>query len=347
MTQERVLLGVSGGIDSAVASFMLRRKGYRVIGLHLVMTDKEYISAEQHSAEISALLSIDVHIYDARNTFKNKILDPFIESYLSGETPSPCTWCNNHIKWKILKEMASEYGCTGWATGHYCSSTEHEGRLYIKKGIDPLKDQSYYLWALGQETLKGAIMPLGGYTKEQIKEIASSELGLESIAKKRESMGLCFLGGRGYGELIESHYSDGEGDIVDKNGNIVGQHKGYPFYTLAQKKGLEIPSGMCITSIDHRRNQLIIGEATELYQSSFRVKDWSVVSRDELLGSDNVEVKVRGIGRNPEGYCNISLTEDGDLVVATETPAWAIAAGQPVVFYIGDRVIGGGYATKS
>lgn len=344
MAGERVLLGVSGGIDSGVAAYLLREQGYEVVGLHMVMVDGDMPLACERSEAIAAQLDIPVHIYDARALFRSDILDPFVDSYMRGETPSPCTWCNRVVKWRVLQEAAVLYGCTRWATGHYCQIVESGARLYVERGRDPLKDQSYYLWALDQEVLRGALMPLGGYLKSEIRQIASRIEGVASLTTKPESMGLCFLKGRGYRALIEEYHTLQCGDIVDTLGEKIGTHDGYPFYTIAQKRGLDIPKGMCVIGVDAESNRVVVGDDDQLYHRDFLLRDWVATDVDELLSSPKVEVKVRGIGRNPDGYCTV--VRRGDLLsVNCSSPAWALAVGQPAVFYIGNRVIGGGYLT--
>ncbi len=338
-----VVLGVSGGIDSAATSFMLRKMGYHVVGVHMVMTDEDMVDAKSRHKEMEALLGIEVRLYDAREQFNQEIINPFIESYLSARTPSPCTWCNRIIKWQILKDVAQELGFSKWATGHYCQIVEHSGKLYISKGVDPSKDQSYYLWALDQETLAGAIMPLGAMLKSQVRELAQEEFGLSELTKKRESMSLCFLKGKSYHSLIESQYTPTVGDIVDASGSVVGSHNGYPLYTIAQKKGLTMPSGLCVTAIDPANNRLVAGRSEDLLQKNFILDQWQATDNQELLSSSELVVKVRGIGRNPDGYCSVAIREDGGLDVCCQNDAWAVCSGQPAVFFIGDRVIGGGY----
>ncbi len=340
-----VCVGVSGGVDSAAVVMMLKEQGDEVVGLHFTV-DGSY--CEEEISELSKSLGIEIVHKDISIYFKEKIIRPFVETYMQGGAPSPCVECNSTVKWQVLMDHARSIGAHKWATGHYVQSTEHKGYIYITKGNDPLKDQSYYLWKLNQEVLRGMVVPLGGKTKEQIKEYVSSK-GYTSMATKKESMGLCFLGKGGYRELLRQEVSDIDrlsgGDIITIDGTKVGNHEGYPFYTIAQKKGLDIPKGLSVVDIDIDKNLLIVGDVSQLYTSAFTIYNYQFTDITDVLQSNNIEVKVRGIGRNPEGYCNLNIIDDTHLKVELIVgKAWAVTKSQPVVFYIGDRVVGGGYA---
>lgn len=340
-----VCVGVSGGVDSAAVVMMLKEQGDEVVGLHFTVGG-EY--CEEEMAELSKSLGIEIVHKDISVYFREKIIIPFVDTYMHGGVPSPCVECNSTVKWKVLKDHAKSIGAQRWATGHYVQSVEHNGLIYIVKGRDPLKDQSYYLWKLDQEILRGMITPLGDKTKDMIKEYVTSR-GYSSIAKKRESMGLCFLDKGGYRELLRREVEGIDnlmgGDIITSDGIKVGHHEGYPFYTIAQKKGLDIPKGLSVIDIDMASNRLTVGDVSQLYTSSFTIYDYRFTDINEALTHKNIEVKVRGVGRNPEGYCNLYVIDNKSLKVQlTSGKAWAVTRSQPVVFYIGNRVIGGGYA---
>ncbi|MFI3321660.1 MAG: tRNA 2-thiouridine(34) synthase MnmA [Rikenellaceae bacterium] len=344
---KKISVGVSGGVDSAATVLMLKELGYEVYGVRFAVNQTDYRNNLLDNSNLSERLDIEINEVDITQTFEKKIITPFIDSYLSGRTPSPCVECNCSIKWDVIEQNGAKIGAQNWATGHYARVVEHNGLYYVAKGVDPVKDQSYYLWQLSQSTLKGAIMVLGDKRKEQIKEFMFKK-GYRELSSKKESMGVCFLGRGGYKELLKSRVDNIErlegGEIVDRDGRVVGRHDGYPFYTLAQRKGLGLVRPNCVVAVDSERNRLIVGDENELYCSTFRVKNYKFVCLDEVMDSKRLEVKVRGVGWNPEGYCKVDIVDGNSLIVnLLSSRAWAVSSGQPVVFYIDDRVVGGGY----
>ncbi|MFI3315563.1 MAG: tRNA 2-thiouridine(34) synthase MnmA [Rikenellaceae bacterium] len=342
-----ISVGVSGGIDSAATVLILKNRGYDIKGV----TFKTLSDTTHDSSSILAeKLGIEIEEVDISTHFKEAIIDPFCNAYIEGLTPSPCVECNCSIKWEVIKNHALSHNATHWATGHYAQITKIDSLLYITKGVDELKDQSYYLWKLSQETLKGCVMPLGGSTKRDIIKMVSQS-NIDYLTSKSESMGVCFLGKGGYKELLKNEYPDvsklNGGLIVDRNSNILGHHEGYPFYTLAQRKGLPINKPLCVVEINRNENLIVVGERDELYSDSFFIRDYSFVAIDEAIYSRELTVKVRGIGDNPTGYCTIEILSKTQIFVRLlSDKAWALTAGQPVVFYIGDRVVGGGYIAR-
>lgn len=338
--RKSIAVGVSGGVDSAVCVMMLKKAGYRVTGVMLGM----YGDDEDAAADLSAKLEIPVIYRNVSDRFDEAVIVPFIDGLMSGATPSPCTVCNPAVKWRELKAAAEESGASMWATGHYCRITEHKGKRYVTRGVDPVKDQSYYLWRLDDELLAGACMPLGEWLKSDVKAMAA-ELGLGDIASKRESMSVCFFGSGGYASLLKERCdmnAIGEGPVCDASGRTVARHKGFPFYTIGQRRGLDIPAGTCVTRIDAAANTLYIGRPDELYTCRITLGDTSVRDADEFFSSDRMTVSVRGIGRNPEGFVNVRKDGDRVAVEMAGRGAWAVCKGQPAVFYIDDRVVGGG-----
>ncbi len=339
--KRKIVVGVSGGVDSAACVLMLKEAGYEVVGVMLSMCGNE---DERTADELSDALGVKVLWRDVRTSFEQRVIEPFIAGLLAGVTPSPCTVCNPEVKWRELVRTARQIGADRWATGHYCRVVEHDGRRYVARGADALKDQSYYLWRLDDDILSGAVMPLGDSIKSRVKDMVAAS-GLGSIASGRESMSVCFFGGGGYGHLLRQR-CDVEalrgGDVRDMTGRVVATHEGFPFYTIGQRKGLDIPRGMCVVHIDAARNTLYIGAPDSLYCQTIRLRDVVVRNDDELFGSDRLRVVVRGIGRNPEGVAQARPC-DGGIEVRLESPgAWAVCKGQPAVFYIDDRVVGGG-----
>ncbi len=332
---KKVVLGYSGGVDSAAAVALLQKLGYSVTALTLDMCGD---SALVESARISAAQAdVKFDTVNCEGLFQKEIKDYFTKEYLNGRTPAPCTRCNPHIKWRLLLEYANANNIYHLSTGHYFRVEEYNGKLYVARAADSRKDQSYYLWGLSQEVLKRALTPMAEMIKEQI----NSE-------KRKESMGVCFLKGARYSDYISEVCGNiAHGDILDKDGNLVGRHKGLAYYTVGQKRGDGIPPGSSIISIVNSRNSLIVGDNQDLYHSELYVRECNIVDEAELLESLDISILVRGIGRNPDGFASKIERIDGGFKVKLSSPAWACAAGQPVVFYRGDRVIGGGYLDSS
>ena len=325
-----VLLGFSGGIDSSAAVEELRQSGYRVVALTLDTTgDEDMVATARKQA---AQLSVEHYVKDVRADFQQKIIDYFISSYASGRTPAPCTMCNPLIKWHHLLLEADRLGIDYIATGHYFNVEECDGRYYVARALDSRKDQSYYLWGLSQEVLRRVVTPMGQKIKSDINP---------PHARSKESMGLCFLRGVGYGDFIAQNCPAAlrRGEMVNTLGEVVGTHDGIALYTIGQKRGVV---GGAVVGIDAEHNRLIVGENKDLYKATLEVGACNIVNDDELQSSPDVRVVVRGFGRNPEGFAKLIEPIEGGYRIALDDPAWAPAVGQPVVFYRGNRVLGGG-----
>lgn len=348
--KKKVYAGISGGIDSAMSVLLLQEEGFEVTGVAL-LTGTSSETETEHVRRLAGRLRIELIEEDVSVLFDRQVVRPFIRSYMAGETPSPCTVCNPAVKWETLAGIAARRGDTDamLSTGHYCRVVRGKsGLFHIARGEDRLKDQSYYLWMLRQDILSRMVLPLGDYKKQEVRR-EMTERGFSDLAVRRESMGLCFLKGKNYGEFLleqapEAGLLEG-GEITDASGNVLGLHRGYPFYTLAQRKGLGLPDRqLCVTAIDKDRNRLIVGDKNVLFTKTLILRDVRIVDPDELFASDRVSLDVRGVGINPEGYCRVTKMNTGKgLKVTLENPAWAVAKGQPAVFYLGDRVAGGGF----
>ena len=331
MGQRGVVLGFSGGIDSCASARWLTERGYRVVALTI---DTMHDANLMRNAELKAKeLGIEWMSIDATELFRREIVDYFTSSYRQGLTPAPCTRCNPMIKWRTLLSVADNLGIDHIATGHYFNIEQHNGHYYVAKGIDPAKDQSYYLWGLDDCILSRAITPMGNAIKSEIKA---------NVANKSESMGICFLCGKHYTEFLQDEGIElTAGDILDQQGIVVGQHNGIARYTIGQKRGQGIPEGMRIIDIRSDDNSLIVGPNENLYKTKLYIKECNIVDREELLSSTDITIKIRGIGRNPERPVKVSEWEDG-FIVECDDAAWAPAKGQPLVMYRGNLVIGGG-----
>lgn len=324
-------------MDSCAAAANLRADGWSVTALTLDMTGTERITAEARRR--AGEMGIPIIIKDVREEFR-AITSYFVDSYATGRTPAPCTLCNSLIKWPLLISEADRLGIRSIATGHYFNITHHNGLLYVSRADDRSKDQSYYLWGLPQSTLERIITPMGHLFKSDLKR---------AEPQRRESMGVCFLNGTTYGQYVAGCRPETlrPGEIVDTQGRIIGRHDGIAFYTIGQKRGLDTAvKGMCIVGIDAAGNRLIAGDDSMLYHSTLEIDNCNIININELLSADDIEVVIRGIGRNPASYArSIELTDTG-VRVSLGSPAWAPAAGQPAVFYRGSRVIGGGIVEK-
>lgn len=329
-----ILLGYSGGMDSTVAARRLRKAGYRVVALTIDTTGD---SAMLRRAQVRAVAEgIEWHSVDAREMFRQNIVDYFIDEYCAGHTPAPCTRCNTHIKWRLLESHADACGIHLIATGHYFNIVREGASYYVACADDPTKDQSYYLWGLAQRTLRRTVAIMGDVHKSDIRR---------DFEDKSESMGICFLGGERYADFIRRNTTRfAEGDIVDTHGHVVGRHAGLPFYTIGQKRGDGIPAGCCVVGIDPQHNIIVAGDGKELYRQTVVIEHCNIVDKNELR-ADDITAKIRGIGRNPQLPVAVTALDEGYRIDFADA-AWAPAVGQPLVLYREERVIGGGIITK-
>lgn len=333
------MVAFSGGIDSCAAVEILRSEGYTVEALTIDMTgDEAILSQARTSAE---RIGVRLHITDAKELFNSAIIDNFVGEYMSGRTPAPCTLCNTKIKWELLTNKADELGIYHIATGHYFSIERGDnGKYYIARAEDPVKDQSYYLWGVGQEVLQRALTPMAKSIKAQIKETS---------AMKHESMGICFLRGKHYTEFLcnECGKELHSGDIVDRvSGSVVGRHNGIARYTIGQKRGEGLPEGKRVVEIDSAKNQIIVDHNRTLFTTELQIEEVVCADPAELESATELRAMVRGLGLNPEGYAKLRFTSNTTATITLDNPAWAIAPGQPIALYIANRVIGGGYQTS-
>jgi tRNA-specific 2-thiouridylase len=356
----KVLVAMSGGIDSTVTALMLHHEGYEIIGITMKTWDYA-TSVGTTGKKETGCCNIDsfndarmaaVHhgfphyILDIRDEFGDFVIENFVEEYLAGRTPNPCVMCNTHIKWKALLKRANNLGCDLIATGHYAEVHQHEnGRYFLSKGLDETKDQSYVLWGLDQELLSRTIMPLGKYRKSEIRQMAH-DMGYPELAKKSESYEICFVPDNDYRGFLKRRVDGLEervdgGWFTDKNGKRLGKHKGYPFYTIGQRKGLDIALGKpaFVTAIHPETNTVVLGDEQDLEQNDMLVGKINWIKYDGI--SDGMEALTKIRYKDKGAFSNL-YTSDNGINVRFYENVKGIAPGQSAVFYEGNDVIGGG-----
>lgn len=360
----RVLVAMSGGVDSSVAAVMLQEQGYEVIGITMKTwdyhrsggnSDKETgcctVESMNDARHIAVNHGFKHFIVDIREEFGDWVIDRFVDDYLGGRTPNPCVLCNTHIKWAALLRRADNLGCDFIATGHYAKVREENGRYVISRGHDPKKDQSYALWGVAQKHLARTIFPLGTYPKTEIRQIAEDH-GLLNVANKPDSYEICFVPDDDYRRFLRDRVDGLEervsgGKFVDKEGNVVGEHEGYPFYTIGQRRGLDLAMGkpVYVTHIDPETNTITIGEKEDLVSSTLIAGEMNLIKYDKI---PEKEMEITGAIRyNDDGAIGY-LTQTGDNEMKVHFPAGreAITPGQAIVCYEDDDVVAGGWIKK-
>lgn len=358
----KVLVAMSGGIDSTVVALMLHEQGYEVIGITMKTWDYASSGGSKKETGCCNLDSFNdaraaaVHhgfphyILDIREEFGGFVVENFVDEYLAGRTPNPCVMCNTHIKWRALLKRANAMDCEFIATGHYAKVREENGRHLISKGIDETKDQSYVLWGLQQDLLGRTLLPLGGYRKTAIRQMAH-DFGYPELAKKSESYEICFVPDNDYRGFLKRNVEGLEekmkgGTFVDKHGKILGQHKGYPFYTIGQRKGLDIALGKpaFVTAIDPNTNTVVLGDEEDLLKKDMHVAKMNYIKYAGI--DDGMEATIR-IRYKDLGSLGTLYNNDTGIRVSFYKNAKGIAPGQSAVFYEGDDVIGGGIIQRT
>jgi tRNA-specific 2-thiouridylase len=356
----KVLVGMSGGVDSTVTALLLHEAGYEVLGVTLNILDYNYAKDRVHNPccsiesvmgakEIADFIGFKHMIIDVKEEFSETVMAGFTEEYMNGRTPNPCIWCNSDIKWKGLIDAADKYECEKIATGHYVRIAEKGSRYFLQRGVDEKKDQSYFLWALNQKALSRTIFPLGELTKPEVRSIAFTR-GHIQMSQKKENFDICFVPDNDYRAYlkdavpnIEEDYKGGH--FVDKDGNVLGEHEGFMNYTIGQRKGLGIALGkpMYVTRINARNNTVELGEADQLVKNGMIVKQINPMKYAQIPEMEAVTM----VRYKSKGVLSNLKSVGGHVEVEFLANTKGVAPGQSAVFYEGDDVLGGGIIFES
>jgi tRNA-specific 2-thiouridylase len=346
---ERVVVAMSGGVDSSMAAALLQEEGYEVIGVMMRLWAPEGVTnrccspeAAEEARRVCQILGVPFYLLNFEEGFKRHVVDYFVWEYGRGRTPNPCLECNRHLKFGLLFRKALALGAAYLATGHYARARKTNGRYQLLKGVDRAKDQSYALYMLGQEELAHLLLPLGGYTKQEVRSLAR-KMRLP-VAEKAESQELCFVPEGGYGRFLRDHrgLKPQPGPIIDLAGSTIGEHKGLPYYTIGQRRGLGIAARepLYVLRIDLERNALVVGRASALRWEGLLARDTTYVSGEAPPGPMEVTAKIRYKAKEAEALLNPLEGRRARLTFLD--PQRGVAPGQGAVFYQGEVVIGGG-----
>jgi len=364
-----IAVAMSGGVDSSTVAAMLRAEGSNVIGLTMQLWNQRRLAGREGMPEpvqgrccslddvydarrVAETIGIPYYVVNHEDRFERDVVRPFVQEYLSGRTPIPCSLCNNHLKFDQLLTVAQQIGADAVATGHYARVEFDEGinRWLLKRPTDRSKDQTYFLFGLTQEQLSHTLFPLGGMTKPEVRELAR-KYGL-ALAEKPDSQEICFVPGGDYKKFLDAYLAeqgdslpDTAGELVTTDGRVIGEHDGIHNFTVGQRKGLGIATGspLYVLQIKGDKRQVVVGQQENLYSGSMRTRRTNLISMDELREPMRVSVKIRH--RHEPAAALIEKTGPDEIAVNFDEPQRAVTPGQAAVFYDGDIVVGGGWIT--
>lgn len=352
MEKKRILVAMSGGVDSSAVCLMLRERGYEVTGMTMRVWDLpgQFSSGEAEPDFVRSARELADHldmlhiVVDAREEFREGVVRYFVDEYRAGRTPNPCVVCNRDFKFRLLREWADRLDCPFMATGHYVNTEMLSGQPFLLMGDDARKDQSYFLWRVPQSTLARCVFPLGGMEKAQVRQYLADR-GFTLRARQSESMEICFVEGD-YRDFLRQERPelaeevDG-GRFVDTTGRPLGTHRGVPFYTVGQRKGLGIALGepAYVLRLNAAKNTIVLGREADLRVSAFFAEDAVVADEAQLFAPSGTAVRIRYHSRPVA--CRAERLPDGRLLVRTDEPVSAVTPGQSAVFYAGRRLVGG------
>jgi len=349
MSNTKVAVALSGGLDSAVAALLLKQAGHDLVGVHMRLGDSGHFDLQAHRAEnVCRILGIPYHEVNLQRDFETCVVDYFCREYQRGRTPNPCVACNQHIKFGLLLDKALSLGADFLATGHY-ARVEHSGSGYrLLKAKDTSRDQSYFLYILTQEKLARVLFPVGDHTRDDVKQMAK-QAGLPAVAKS--SHDICFISQKNYGYFLSQRFSPTPGDVVDTDGRKLGQHRGIAFYTIGQRHGVGLASGkpLYVVRIEPESNRVVLGSVEDLYSQGLTARNLNWISGKAPQEPITVTAKIRYKSKEAEATvfpprgCESRCNRDETICdVRFAEPQKAVTPGQAVVFYNGDEVLGGG-----
>lgn len=355
MARKKVVIGMSGGVDSSVAAYLLQKDGFEVIGVTMQIWQDEETALQEESGGCCGLSAVDdarrvansldipYYVMNFKNEFKCAVIDYFAEEYLKGQTPNPCIACNRYVKWESLLKRSLDIGADYIATGHYARVVQLEnGRYALKKSATADKDQTYALYNLTQYQLAHTLMPVGEYTKDEIRKIAQ-DINLR-VANKPDSQEICFIPDNDYAKFITDYTGETpqEGNYVTPDGKVIGKHKGIIHYTVGQRKGLNLAMGhpVFVLEIRPETNEVVIGNADDVFSNKLFAGNLNFMAIEDLVGEMRVDAKIRYSHKGSK--CTIRRVAEDVIECIFDEPQRAITPGQAVVFYDGDYVVGGG-----